>query len=200
MDLVRDFGAYGSPPGSGNAFGVHFLRQIMPLDEPPWRTAADTVPILLAPLHGRIISIPKTLGAYRLHRRTDSDDLLMGNAPEGLWHEYSRIASTKQFVRQEMLKLSLQPRASLAFAPWESRVVALCIRFGGAAPSGLTTSRPRLALQSIGSTLRWSPWGWGEKLTLCAWLMLIYLLPSGAARQLALRQKSSVGVKDKAPN
>jgi len=197
MELVRRFGAYGSPPASGNAFDTQFLRKIMPLDESPWRTAADTVPIVLAPMHGEIVSIPKTLGSYRLHRRVDSGDLLMGNAPDNLWQEYWRIASTKQFVRREMQKLALNTPAALAFAPWESRVVAMCLRFGGPASGPESISRPHLALQTIESTLRWPVWNWGKKLMLCAWLALIYLLPSRAARRLALRQKSSVGVKEK---
>lgn len=196
LRLIREFGAYGSPPGSGNAFAAHFLRKILPLDESQWRTAADTVPILLAPLYGDIRSIPKTLGAYRLHKRAQSDDLLSGNAPEGLWHEYLRIAATKSFIEKQMLRLSLRPRTPLAFAPWETRIVALCIRFGGSPPNGLVTSKLGLGLRTMTSVWRWPPWTWGAKLTLCAWLILIYVLPPSAARKLATRHRTSIGVPD----
>ncbi len=194
--LIREFGAYGSPPGSGNAFAAHFLRKILPLDEGQWRTAADTVPILLAPLYGDISSIPRTLGAYRLHKRAQSDDLLSGNAPEGLWHEYLRIESTKSFVEKQMLRLKLKPRAPLAFAPWESRIVALCIRFGGPPPNGLGISKARLALRSMSSVWRWPPWTWTAKLTLSTWLILLFVLPPTAARKLATRHRTSIGAQD----
>jgi hypothetical protein len=195
--LLITFGAYGSPPGSGNAFDAQFLSKIMPMDEEQWRTAADTVPILLAPLYGEVISIPRTLGAYRLHRRMDSDDLIVGNAPSGLWHEYWRIASARSFVLAAMQRLSLQPPPILDLAPWDTRIVALCVRFGGATPATVSTTKLRLALQTFRSTLRWPAWPWSRKLILCLWLTLIYLLPARAARRLALRQKSLVGDKDK---
>ena len=57
--------------------------------------------------------------------------------------------------------------------------------------------KAHLALQTIRSTAQWPAWGWGKKLMLCVWLTLIYLLPAGAARRLALRQKSSIGEKDR---
>jgi glycosyltransferase involved in cell wall biosynthesis len=196
--LVSAFGAYGSPPGSGNAFDAQFLRKIMPMETERWRTAADTVPILLAPLYGEIVSIPEVLGAYRLHRRIDSDDLLIGNAPVGLWHEYWRIASTRLYLQEVMSKLSLKPPSTLALAPWDARIVALCVRFGGPPPDTVRTSRLRLALHTIGSTMRWPVWPWSRKFVLCLWLALIYLLPAGIARRLALQQKSLIGDRERA--
>lgn len=199
LALVREFGAYGSPPGSGNAFETEFLRRILPLEESLWRTAADTVPILLAPMHGEIISLEQTLGAYRLHRREAGKDLLLGNAPEGLWHEYERIVLSKAFAETEMLKLSLQPRTPLRFAPWESRIVALCIRFGGPKPSDGTPPRPHLALDTIVSVWRWPPWSWKAKLVLSTWLVLLYLLPLSVARRLASQHRAAIGVRQNSP-
>ena len=98
LSLLRRFGCYGSPPGSGNAFTADFLRKVLPLEAARWRTAADTVPIVLAPLYGDIVSIPKILGAYRLHRRMSAEDLLFNNAPEGLWQEFARIEASKALV------------------------------------------------------------------------------------------------------
>ena len=38
---MRLCGAYGSPPGSGNAYDRDYLRQVMPLDASAWRTGAE---------------------------------------------------------------------------------------------------------------------------------------------------------------
>jgi glycosyltransferase involved in cell wall biosynthesis len=32
LALLKDFGAYGSPPGSGNAYAADFLARVMPMD------------------------------------------------------------------------------------------------------------------------------------------------------------------------
>ena len=65
LALLREFGAYGSPPCSGNAFHRDYLARVLPLDEAPWHDGADTVPILLAPACGEVRSIPVALGACR---------------------------------------------------------------------------------------------------------------------------------------
>ena len=48
LALLREFGAYGSPPCSGNVFHRDFLARVLPLDESPWQAGADAVPILLS--------------------------------------------------------------------------------------------------------------------------------------------------------
>jgi Glycosyl transferase family 2 len=194
LELVRNFGAYGSPPGSGNAFSAEFLRQVLPMDESRWRTAADTVPILLAPMYGTVISLPKTLGAYRIHRRTSGEDLLLNNAPEGLWQEYARIESTKRFVEGALKQRAASLRKPLLLAPWECRIAALCVRFGGQIPNGLVCSKRELAWSTLGSLWRWPLWGWTRKLLLSAWIVLVLSLPRGVAWRLARRHRSSIGV------
>src|ERR1039458_1433711 len=193
LDLLCRFGAYGSPPGSGNAFSADFLRHILPLDEQRWRIAADTVPILLAPIYGEIISLPMTLGAYRLHRRNSEDDFLSNNAPEGLWQEFRRISSTKQYIRAALVQRKLAVRLPLLFAPWECRIAALCIRFGGKPNDDTAPSKEQFLWFMLSSIWRWPDWGWVSKSMLSAWAVLLLTLPHGAARWLALKHRSSTG-------
>jgi glycosyltransferase involved in cell wall biosynthesis len=192
LQLVRNFGVYNSPPGSGNAYTADFLRRVLPMQESLWRIAADTVPILLAPAYGEIMSLPHPLGAYRLHKR-DADTLLMNNAPVDLWDEYQRIERTKDFLAQHLLELGLEHRRPLLLAPWEARVVALCVRFGDRTGSR-ADSRVRIGWFALTSLWRWPNWGIKRKALQSVWMCLVFFLPSGIARNVALKHKASVGL------
>lgn len=196
LELVRDFGAYGSPPGSGNAYAMGFLNKVMPLDELQWRTAADTVPILLAPAYGEVVSLPSPLGAYRLHRREPaqaSTALISNNAPTSLWHEYERIEWTKRFVEQALARLDLHPRTPQMLAPWETRLAALCVRFGEVLPGAPPRQAGQLMRQALRSTWQWPLSDVYFKAALSAWLLGVWLLPKPWALRLAHMHKASVG-------
>jgi len=193
LELLQQFGTYGSPPGSGNAYAADFLRNILPLNEKQWRIAADTVPISLAPLYGELRSINGPLGAYRLHR-SDSTSLLMNNAPAELWNEYDRIHTTKRFVEAELATLGRTRRLPLQLAPWEARIAMLCVRFGGAAPERLGRSAFSIACFALRSLWNWPQWGVKQKLIQSAWMLALTVLPRGLARRAALKHKTTVGL------
>jgi glycosyltransferase involved in cell wall biosynthesis len=65
---IANYGYYVSPPASGNAFRKSFLDEIMPIaDEVRYRKAPDGYTTGLAGIAGRVVSIPETLGYYRIH-------------------------------------------------------------------------------------------------------------------------------------
>jgi glycosyltransferase involved in cell wall biosynthesis len=65
---ISNYGYYISPPASGNAFRKSFLDAIMPIaDIEIYRRAADGYTNGLAGVAGEVISIPETLGSYRVH-------------------------------------------------------------------------------------------------------------------------------------
>jgi glycosyltransferase involved in cell wall biosynthesis len=194
LDLVRSFGTYNSPPASGNAYAAEFLRKIMPMDESQWRIAADTVPIVLAPAYGEVVSILRPLGAYRLHRRADGDSLLLNNAPSGLWHDYERIAQSKHLVAEAFAKLHQNLRSPLLLAPWEARVAVICARFGGDAPARCGGSNAKVAWLALYSVMRWPNWRLQQKLLQFAWMVLVLVLPAAPARVLARKHKANVGL------
>jgi glycosyltransferase involved in cell wall biosynthesis len=66
-EQIKNYGYYVSPPASGNAFRKSFLDEIMPADEIRHRRAPDGYTTGLAGIAGRVISIPETLGYYRIH-------------------------------------------------------------------------------------------------------------------------------------
>ncbi|MBI5716292.1 MAG: glycosyltransferase family 2 protein [Burkholderiales bacterium] len=207
LALVSRFGSYGTPPGSGNAYSAEFLRQVLPMDERPWRIAADSVTILLAPAYGRVVSLRQPLGAYRVHRPDSDDSLLFNNAPRGLWAEFERVQRCQALVVSHLLRLDRRVRIPLLLAPWDARLVALCLRFGGrpAAASeaqdagdvpdtpGATPRPPdsprrwprwRLARWALQSLWQWPGLGPVMKLVQSLWMMSLWLLPAPLARPI----------------
>ena len=69
LPLIRTFGHYGGPPGSGNLYRREALRPYFPVNPDDWPIGTDTVPFIAAPFHGRVIDTGRTLGSYRLHRQ-----------------------------------------------------------------------------------------------------------------------------------
>ena len=72
-------------PALGPVFGVKGgacggYSQVLPMEEPPWRTAADSVPILLAPAHGRVVSLHEPLG-WRFDPQSSMQINLAGTIP-----------------------------------------------------------------------------------------------------------------------
>lgn len=193
-DLMRSFGTYGSPPGSGNVYHAAYLRQVMPLDEGPWRVGADTIPILLAPAFGDVVSLPQPLGAYRLHRSPDDPSLLFNNAPSGLQSEYERLVAAKRAVSTGMRQLGVVHGKPLGWAPWEARTVALCVRFGGDAVLRQLPGSPRSQIAgALASLWRWPGMPMHRKLALMGWVMAVAWLPEPLAMRLARLHRRSAG-------
>lgn len=198
MALLKVFGAYGSPPASGNAFDIGFLAHVMPMDEANWRTAADSVPILLAPAYGDIVSLPTVLGAYRQHRPREDGSLLSNNAPASVRHEFERIAWTKRVVERSLFALGQVPTVPQWLAPWEARLAVLCARFGGetaAAATPQAASVAQIMRFALRSVWKWPMSGHLQKSALSLWMVGVWLLPLPLARRLAGLHRALVGVR-----
>lgn len=77
--IARHFRAYASPPGSGNLLRRSAIAPYFPLHAPSWRRSADTVPLVLAAFHGTVVTVPGTIGCYRLHASGTRSNGLFGN-------------------------------------------------------------------------------------------------------------------------
>ncbi|BDI06847.1 glycosyltransferase family 2 protein [Sphaerotilus microaerophilus] len=193
--LVCEFGTYGTPPGSGNAFSAAYLRQVMPMDEGAWRIGADSVTVLLAPAHGRVESIQTALGAYRIHRDPNDGALLYNNSISGLGAEYERLLAAKHMVVEGLERAHLEPRLPLLYlAPWEARILVMGRRFGDAALRQRLAAEPQARLPFI---LR-SIWAWPvssvwRKLLLTGWVLAVCGLPAPMALRLARLHRRASG-------
>lgn len=196
LELVISFGAYGSPPGSGNAFHRSYLNQVLPMDERAWRIGADSVPILLAPVYGAVMSAPRALGAYRLHRPLNDGALFFGNSSSALVDEQERVLACKRMVELGLKRAGLPHSSPLGLAPWEARTLALCLRFrvpGTAVAPLAGGSEPDLKY-ALSSLWRWpslSPW---RRLSLLAWVLAVQFLPMSLARRVAQLHRRFVGL------
>jgi glycosyltransferase involved in cell wall biosynthesis len=98
LPLLLTYGYYPSPPGSGNAFSRAALERMLPADEETWRVGSDGLVIGLAPLYGRVVSLPRPLGAYRHHDRNHSEasGTNLAKIRRDLLNEVNREAAIKE--------------------------------------------------------------------------------------------------------
>lgn len=67
--IIRRFGHYAGPPGSGNLYRRSAVAPYFPVAPSDWPICTDTVPFVTAPFHGLVVDMPTPLGSYRLHRK-----------------------------------------------------------------------------------------------------------------------------------
>jgi Glycosyl transferase family 2 len=79
LPLLRVFGHYGGPPGSGNLYRRAAVNKHFPLDEKVWPMCADTVPYVAAACGGTVQAVNEPLGSYRVHKRANKSLGLFGN-------------------------------------------------------------------------------------------------------------------------
>jgi glycosyltransferase involved in cell wall biosynthesis len=72
-DLIRRCGGYPTAPSSGNAFSRAALERLMPLDEQDWIVIAEKPLVALVPFFGDVVSLPESLGRYRIHEANESN-------------------------------------------------------------------------------------------------------------------------------
>ena len=77
--LLRVFGHYGGPPGSGNLYRRSAVEKHFPLDVVAWPMCADTVPYVAAACGGTVQAVMRPLGSYRVHKRANKSLGLFGN-------------------------------------------------------------------------------------------------------------------------
>ncbi len=72
MPLIRRFGHYAGPPGSGNLYRRSAVAPYFPVSTQDWPIGTDTVPFVTAAFHGRVVDTRRPLASYRLHRKAPS--------------------------------------------------------------------------------------------------------------------------------
>jgi hypothetical protein len=189
LKMMRLFGTYCSPPGSGNVYSRDFLSKILPLqNDSEFRRfeamhfGGDSVPILAAPYFGRIVAIPRILGLYRRH----------ANAAGGVRSTFQPEVSLRT-LKNEYEKDLIRDRAwrivarqtQLPKLPDPSRLKSrMCyLRLTGC---GLDARdhRLNLAAKGVRSCIRWDGYSWAQKIAAIGWFMGMAILPSKIAETL----------------
>ena len=201
LKMMRLFGAYCSPPGSGNVYGRDFLNKILPMQNDTefhrfeaMHFGGDSVPILAAPFFGTIAAIPQILGFYRRHT----------NAAGGVTSTFQPETSMR-ILKKEYEKDMIRDRAWRFVArqaqtpklPEPSRLKRqMCyLRLAG---RGLDPGDNRLNLSAKGvlSSIWWHGYSWTQKIAVSGWFIGMAILPSKIARML-IRQ--ALGISTRTP-
>lgn len=189
--LIRRFGTYGGPPSSGNLYRRSAIERYFPLHEASWRRAADTPPFLLSAFHGRVVSVSRPLGAYRIHSAENRARGCFGNisARHGDMlriEAHRRSAVLALLAERDGLEIPTPPMQ----APWNLRSRALSLRtdpqnhpYAGDTPSILIKMQSDSLAACPGYT-------WSERRAAQLWLLAVLLVPSSWAARMAISNTS----------
>jgi glycosyltransferase involved in cell wall biosynthesis len=169
-------GNYNSPPASGNVYLRDVLAAILPMPEGQWMNHADMYAIYKSALAGRVHSISRPLGNYRVHgSNIDAQTLVTG--------KLLRYRLTKETARDELLAEYCSIHG-LAYTPGS---VARHIGNGKIRLSSLLIDhdghpyKEDTALSLLGRCLRLclteASFSASKKALFCAWLFAIVISP-----------------------
>lgn len=179
-DVIPDIlkiGNYATSLTSGNAFCRNVLNKIMPIPEKAFRLAADGYLVFSTPFYGEIVSIEKTLGAYRIHGKNlwaqngNIDIHKLHNCINHDLQRYKVIAEcAKKFGHQVSEKILLQDYLHV-----KSRIKSLKIDSSNH-PIKCDSSID-LMFQGLLATIKSRTLKYPRKLLLMLWFIGIWIIP-----------------------
>jgi hypothetical protein len=127
--IAERFAQYGGPPSSGNLYRRSAIAPYFPMHAADWRRSADTVPSLLCVFHGRVATVPGTIGCYRLHTQAVSQSGMVGNMDRSLagalqQSERRRVLAAAWGTQRTGMRWPCAPMT----LPWEWRLRTLSWR------------------------------------------------------------------------
>jgi Glycosyl transferase family 2 len=199
LTMMRLFGAYCSPPASGNVYRRDFLGRVLPSEyDERFRQfdqiqfGGDSVPILTAPFFGDIVDIPKVLGCYRRH----------AGASGGVTSTFRLESSLQMLEKEHQKELARDSAWRLALRRSEpvpllepSRVKRrFCyLRLSG---DGLDSadSRLNLLLKGMISAICWDGYSFLQKFAIIGWFLAMAIAPFELAKKLI---RPALGISDR---
>lgn len=120
-ELLRT-GAYICPPGLGNAYALPLVQEVPATTVQPFY--ADALYATIAPLHGAVVTLPVTLGCYRVHGHSSWSMLELDIAKLKMRKEieFKRTAFLSQICRQRGISFDLEPALSRLLSFQEHRL------------------------------------------------------------------------------
>jgi glycosyltransferase involved in cell wall biosynthesis len=198
LKMMRLFGAYCSPPGSGNVYSRDFLAKILPKQNnhefrrfEEIQFGGDSVPILSAPYFGKIAAIPRILGYYRRHTKATAGVTFTFQPETSI--QVLKKEHEKDLIRDRAWRLvARQTQIPKLPEPWEipkllepSRLKRrMCyLRLAG---QGLNPEDNRLNLFAKGvlSGIWWDGYSWMQKIAIIGWFIGMAIVPAKLAGML----------------
>ncbi len=189
LKMMRLFGSYCSPPGSGNIYSRDYLRKILPEEgDRQFRSfeachfGGDSVPILAAPYFGAIAVIPGILGYYRRHAKASGGvtaTFQLESSLKTLENEY-----LKDLVRDRAWRLVAQQTGMPKLRDPSRLKRRLC--YLRLSRRGLDPKDNRLNLLAAGvlSSILWDGYSWRQKIAIGGWFVGTAILPLQMAEML----------------
>jgi hypothetical protein len=184
LKMMRLFGAYCSPPASGNIYSRTFLTRILPMENESqlWNGGADSVPIFAAPYFGTIAAVPRSLGFYRRH----------ADASGGVTVKFHGAASLRKLEREHQKDLLRDHSWRLAVRQTTSprlvepsrlkrRMCYLRLTRSSLDPAD---NRFNLLVRGIVSAIKWDAYSWTQKIAITGWFLGMAILPLHLAENL----------------
>ena len=184
--IVEAFRQYGAPPSSGNLYRRSAIAPYFPLQAPHWRRSADTVPNLLCVFHGRVVTVPGTIGCYRLHTHAARRSGLVGNM------DRSAGGALKQSDNRRVLAAEwgtqctgiVWPSEQLTL-PWDWRLRTLSWRLDPAGHPYANDTRRAIWRGMNESLARWPGYTRIERWVQRLWVGFMLLAPRAVVSALA---------------
>ena len=183
--IIRTFGHYAGPPSSGNIYRRSAIERYFPVPPQAWRRAFDTVPFLLAPFNGRVVSAPQPLGSYRLHRN-DATPGVLGNVGRSL-ADTLRV----EVSRRDAALALLAQRDGVALdddflpLPWSLRTRALSWKLDPVKHPYPEDTPLRILRLQARAMREWPGYRRLERMTALLWVLAATLLPRVIVARLA---------------
>ncbi len=192
--VVRRFGHYAGPPGSGNFHRARSIAAAFPLEAARWRRAADTVPFITAAFSGHIHALRREMGSYRLHSRRGHGRVpgIFGNIDTS-FRDALLAGDNRRNAALEVLRRNTGVEVVGPFLPlpWSLRMRALSWRMERARhPYPGDGARQILRLQRT-ALRHWPGYRRLEKLAMTAWVVVALCAPRALLQRLAATSTSS---------
>lgn len=201
LKMMRRFGAYCSPPASGNVYSRDFLAKVLTpetykrlLTFYATSGGADAIPICSAPYFGGIVAIPRALACYRRHSDAAASVVSRFEVRSGL--QRLERDYQKNLVRDRGWRLAAgRIEASKLLEPSRLKQRLCYLRLSG---RGLTPADRRLSLvaQGVLSCLWWDGYSWMHKIAISGWFIAVAILPS---KLVGVLIRPALGVTNRAP-
>jgi hypothetical protein len=196
LKMMQLFGAYCSPPASGNIYSRHFLSKILPMENEHQLQSggADSVTIFAAPYFGTITTIPRVLGFYRRHANA-AGTVTSEFEPEAVLQKLEK-QHQNDLVRDRSWRLAARQTGKAKLVEPTRLKRRICyFRLAG---RGLDPADTRLGLlvEGVHSAVRWDGYSWLQKFVISWWFLGVAALPMEVATKLI---RPALGISNRTP-
>ena len=186
VPIIRRFGHYAGPPGSGNLYRRSAIAPYFPVNPQDWPICTDTVPHVTAPFHGEVADAGRPLGAYRLHRKRSSPvPGYRGNYTADMSHEVWLNSTARERTLALLRERSgIDVRGPFLALPAHvrQRIISwACAPEAHPFPEDDRASLWRLMRDSLAACPGYTTF---ERLTMKAWALGVLMLPPAMARRV----------------